>query len=183
MTGVTTDALQSLLGQWLTGASPVTFYDAAAVIQPLERADYVPDELLRALIALHDLPCATPGARDVLASFLRTVAERQARERALVRRSLTIEDTGRTARLRRGQTLTIELAERTSLGLRWEIVEHSSRLALARGSDPLRPDQVCYSLQGKFPGQAHLVLAEHPTVARANADTRSFQLYVIVEDG
>jgi hypothetical protein len=110
----------------LTSAQePVSFADAYAVVRQARRLAALDDSLVHQMVALHDAPQLTDGARRVLAEHLRALAQRLAQERALAARPLRPKDSGKTARAHVG-----------------------AQLLFALSVDPLQPEWELASLEG-----------------------------------
>jgi hypothetical protein len=86
-----------MLRAFLATEDPVSFLDAWRVLRAVGEA--VEDARLAELVALHDAPQATRGARTVLGEFLRAQAGERRRERALAERPLTLQHSGRSVRV------------------------------------------------------------------------------------
>ncbi len=98
--------------------APTTFLDALRLVRS---AKVVDAEDLEALVLLHDAPATTEGAREVLADFLRGRAQSMAHERSQAGRTLTILDSGKTVRGRKGGSIKVQLDTRSHRGGSWEV--------------------------------------------------------------
>jgi len=172
-----TDLVEALLG----AGGPISFYDALLAARRAQTAGHLTDTALAALMALHDSPESTDGARDVLAEILRTYAARVGAERALAARAITLADSEQTARVSVGDTLTLALEERSGAGWRWEIVSASGgadveRVAVA--SERTARFRVVLPIAGKV----RLALEERPPPRGRGEpeEPRRFSLCVLV---
>lgn len=171
----------SLLQELGAAEVPVSFYDAVMVVQSARRRGELDEQELSALIALHDSPVSTDGARAVLKDYLSSCAQRMAAERERASRTLTMKDHGKVARARVGSSLVVALDERSGTGFRWEAERISggaevTRLASSRGTAKIE-------VRITGPGRAHIWLVEQPPPATgARPDTsRRFELYLVCE--
>ncbi len=99
-------------------SAPTTFLDALRLLRHAKSLDA---EDLQALVALHDDPGTTEGAREVLADFLRGRAQSMAHERTQAERMLTMQDSGKTVRGRKGGVIRVQLETRSHRGGIWEV--------------------------------------------------------------
>jgi hypothetical protein len=138
---------------------PVSFVDALRVVRVTRRAGDLPDELVYALVALHDAAHLTDGGREVLADYLRAVAVKAQQERNLAARVIKLSDSGKTARAKAGSTLRI-----TTGGSDWEVTTLRGPATVTGRTD--------FELHLNGPGRVYVELT---------GQRRTFILRVVVE--
>jgi hypothetical protein len=177
---------------------PVTFHDAVVLVRQLraqvQRSD-PPDEVLAALVVLHDAGHTTDGAREVFADYLRACVTRQESQRTLARRPVILRDSGKTARIPLGGRCELHLDERRAAGFRWEIgdrrgginvcrVEGRQTLGQSRTGMDDAASTAVFEVKPARTGMATVTLVERPPPAGAPRDDleeRRFELTVVVE--
>lgn len=107
-------------------SAPTTFLDAFRLVRHVKSLDA---EDLRALMELHDAATTTEGAREVLADFLRGRALSMAHERHQADRTLTIADSGKTVRGRKGGSIKVQLDTRSHRGGVWEVKSKTDNIS------------------------------------------------------
>ncbi|HSI04936.1 MAG: hypothetical protein ACAI38_15545 [Myxococcota bacterium] len=105
--------------------APTTFLDALRLVRNVKSLDA---EDLQALMELHDAATTTDGAREVLADFLRGRAQSMAHERNQADRTLTILDSGKTVRGRKGGSIRVHLETRSHRGGIWEVMSKTDNI-------------------------------------------------------
>lgn len=105
--------------------APTTFLDALRLVRKPNALD---GDDIEALIALHDAPTTTDGAREVIADFLRGQALVMAHERHHSGRLLTLADHGKSIRGRQGTALQVKLETRSHRGGIWDVKTKSDHV-------------------------------------------------------
>ena len=106
-------------------SAPTTFLDALRLTRHAKAVDAAD---LQALVELHDAPSTTEGAREVLADFLRGRALSMAHERHQAERTLTIQDSGKMVRGRKGGVIRVQLETRSHRGGNWEVKNQTDNI-------------------------------------------------------
>ncbi len=179
--------------QLVRSGVPLSFYDALGVVRRARRIDVIAahdamdnmdSKILASMITMHDLSRTTDGARAILGHYLRGQARRQAAERELAARVITVDDSGKTARAVAGATLTLELKERRGAGFRWHLEGtgvgvHCER----RGTAPGNPPRAQFAIELRRAGLTRVVLQERPPPGALDddAELRRFELRIVVE--
>ncbi len=101
--------LAQLLASFAKSEVPISFLDAMDAVRLARRAGELSQEVLSALVSLHDSDGITSGARNVLQDYLRSLAQQQAKERALAARPIRPTDNGKRARASVGNRLQLAL--------------------------------------------------------------------------
>jgi hypothetical protein len=178
-----------LIHQLASEADCISFYEALTLVRELRGDNEVPKPLLEGLLAVHDDPRTTLGARDVLREFFRAYGGRAVAQRTLAARPLTLRDAGKTVRAAAGSTLVIALEERRAAGFQWQITALSPAAAYARRHDPAaHTARAVFEIDLLAVGGVHLVaveaLALHNPRRRTQPalEERSFDLQIIVEE-
>ena len=176
--------LRDQVARLLANGLPTTFLDAINLTSGRVTAN---DDEINALITLHDAPNTTDGAKRVLADTLKRYAKQRASQRDDAQRVLTLADSGKTLRLRRGETVQLLLETRAHLGGSWESASADATFTID-GMDEKRHNTRA-TLAPKRTGTLTITLDETlaPPVksqARSQApkqDAKSFTLTLIVE--
>lgn len=185
-----TQRLSERLTELEAGHAPVTFADAILVLRLVRRLEEPAEALLARLVALHDAPFSTDGAREIFAEYLRAFAQRAAKERALARRTIGLADHGATTRLTPGARLRIALDERRELGWAWDVEALGEGLEQAReAEDGSNVGQAVFLITARTRGVHELSLVERPAAqpyttslrARPRRNARRLRLRVVVE--
>lgn len=177
-------SLREQIARLLTTGLPITFLDALKLVANRQNAT---DDEIDALIALHDHPIVTDGARDVLGGLLRKHARQRAEQRDEASKTLTLSDSGKTLRIQRGQRIALALETRAHLGGVWESASTDVQL-LTSGLDGERRNTHA-TLEARRLGTFEVTLHEtlappvknQPRSQAPKQDARSFVLTLIVE--
>src|SRR5689334_459201 len=113
--------LTDMLAQLLQEAESVSFYETLTVTREARAHDELPEDVLHAMLVLHDAPQTTDGARDILSAFFKGYSTRLTTQRVLAARPIILKDSGKVARAQPGDTLLIRLDERRSAGYQWQV--------------------------------------------------------------
>ncbi len=158
--------LVSIVTGLLAAPGPLSFYDALGVTLAARRFTEPSDDVLRALVSMHDAPQATDGARAILAEYLSARAQRIHEQRQRSRRPLTASDQGKLVRAVVGETLEVTLAERRGLGFRWQLIEAKGSVQViaqpARASTGAGIGAAGFTVVLLAAGNAKLTFAEEP---------------------
>ncbi len=166
--------------------APTTFLDA---LQLVRRPQALTAEDIEALIALHDAKTTTDGAREVIADFLRGQAQSMAHERQHADRLLTLADSGKSIRGRKGTALQLKLETRTHRGGIWDVKSKSDHVVWEfLGLDKDRRYTLS-QIKLERGGTAHIELVEllappkksHARSQKPVDDERTFTLEVVIE--
>lgn len=150
---------------------PISFYDALGVVRRARTAGALPDEVLSALMTLHDAANLTDGAREILREFLASCAHRVAEERSRTSRPLTLADHLQTVRAVVGDALELALEERAGQGFRWRVAACPSGVSVdrigSRATDQPGVAAACFRVRLGRPGHLAVTLEEEPPPSAA----------------
>lgn len=142
---------------------PISFLDVVMLLRRSRQVGAPVNNELVALVALHDAPHTTDGARRILGEYLSGWAKRQQTQRDIGARTVLKRDSGKTARVAVGAAVRVELEARRSAGYRWEVEEiqgpGSCEPVVEAGADLAR---AVFVLKGAQPGRVRVTLKECP---------------------
>lgn len=121
MSGQELERLEDDIADLLDVDVPVTFLDVVSVAERARGFVWLNDSTLAALVELHDAQHTTDGARTILAELLTSLVRRAEEERARGARTLRLIDSGKWARTRVGQTVTVALEGRRGGKGGWQL--------------------------------------------------------------
>mgnify|MGYP006271571661 CR=1 FL=1 len=174
--------LQQVLGELLGGTSPVVFVDAVEVTRWLRRLADLGEPLLQSTLALHDAPHTTDGAREVLGEFLQSYAARVGAEQERATRPLTLADSGKIVRAKRGSQLHLDLPARVGTGYQWAVARKQGPINMK--PEPAKPGaraRVRWQIALSRRGYARVALVETPPPKQPAQSGRKFEARIIVE--
>lgn len=177
-------ALREKVTRLLTSGLPTTFLDA---INLTANTTTLNDDELDALVTLHDGPQTTDGAQRVLADVLKKHAKNRATERTAATKTLTLADSGKTVRTKRGQRIALNLETRGHLGATWQSASPAVDFVIQSVENDHRTTLA--TLEPRHAGTFEITLHEElapPARSQARSQApkqtaRSFTLTVIVE--
>jgi hypothetical protein len=167
-------------------SAPTTFLDALRLVRNVKSLDA---EDLQALMGLHDAANTTEGAREVLADFLRGRAQSMAHERNQADRTLTILDSGKTVRGRKGGSIRVQLDTRSHRGGIWEVKSKTDNITWEFVSLDSDRRYTLGEIKLQERGAARIELTEmlappkksHARSQRPTDEVRVFTLEIVIE--
>lgn len=164
----------------------MTFLDALRLVR---QAPHATAEDLQALLALYDDRGITDGAREVLGDFLKGRARDLAHERLASEKVLTMSDSGKTVRVRKGHRIELKLPTRPHRGGVWELKTPAEDVSWVPSGFDTDRRHTLGALVLDEPGRFSIELAEalappkksHAKSQKPADEDRLFKLEVIVE--
>ena len=172
--------IEGIAWRLVDSPEPISFLDVVMLLRRSRQLGSPGDDELMALVALHDAPHTTDGARRILGEYLSGWAKRQQTQRDLGARAVLKRDSGKTARVVAGASVRVDLEERRRAGYRWEVEEIKGPGSCARvveaGGDLTR---AVFALQAPQPGTVTVTLQERPPPGRSAGDDEGGERFVL----
>jgi hypothetical protein len=172
--------IEGIAWRLVDSPEPISFLDVVMLLRRSRQVGAPVNDELVALVALHDAPHTTDGARGILGEYLSGWAKRQQTQRDLGARTVLKRDSGKTARVAAGSSVRVELEERRGAGYRWEVKEISGpgscEPVVEAGADLAR---AVFTMKAPQPGTVRVILEERPPPGQPTRDDQAAERFVL----